>query len=161
MTAVLSLTIAYGQTKKLDCYRGNYLTQKNGLKTTTAFEKNKVSDIFHLLSKTAIIDTTKIKSIYLDFSKKYKNLNKLSQTSRIEFIEHADYDGKCYYERTYYSVDKNKINYFIQVKIQMDLDGFITNISVLENSALTKRDGIVKDKEKTKEDDMPPPQIGN
>ncbi len=161
LTAILTLTIAHGQTKKLDCYRGNYLTQKNGLKTANALEKKKYKEVTPLLSKTANIDTTKLKSTFIDLSKKYQKLLKVSQTSRTEFIEHADNDGKCHYERTYYAINKNKITYFLQVKIQMDLDGYITGISIHESSTLTKRDGIIQDKEKNKEDDMPPPPPGD
>ena len=43
----------------------------------------------------------------------------------------------------------------------MDLDGYITGISMQESSTLTKRDGIIQDKEKNKEDDMPPPPPGD
>lgn len=135
------------------------MTQKNGIKAVNALEHRKFKEITLLLSKTAIIDTIKLNSTFIDFSKKYQKLLKVIQTSRTEFIEHADNDGKCYYERTYYATDKNKITYFLQVKIKLDLDGYITDISIQKNSTLTKRDGIIQYKEKNKEDVMPPPPL--
>ena len=82
LTAILTLTIAHGQTKKLDCYRGNYLTQKNGLKTANALEKKKFKEVTPLLSNTANIDTTKLKSTFIEFSKKYQK--PIMQLTRIK-----------------------------------------------------------------------------
>lgn len=157
LIAFFSVSNLHGQIKKLDCYRGNYLTLKNGFKTANAFEQQDINEIYLLLSKTSDINLNKLKSISIDFSKKYKKFININQSSRTEFIEHADYDGKCYFERSYYYIDKNNINYYFQLQILMDLHGFIKNISILEYSTITKRDNIIMDKEKTKKDIIIPP----
>lgn len=159
--AILTLAIAHAQTKKLDCYRGNMYTQKNGLTITNALENKQFKKITPFLSKTANVDTTKLKLTFRDFAKKYQQLIKVNPTSSIEFIEPADSDGKCYYERTYYVINKDKITYLLQVKIHLDLDGFITDMAVNDRSTLTRRDAIVLDKAQTEEDELPPPPPGD
>jgi hypothetical protein len=146
-----------GQTKKLDCFRGDYLTKQKGLKIIECLEGNKSSELIPLLSKSSAFGTPQLIRLQTDFLQRYKKLEDISLVHRTECLAFTNNDGKCFYERTYYTLKEQKPIYCFQVRVYLDLKGDISSISLFDKNTLTKRNTIIHLKQVNKADVMPIP----
>lgn len=146
-----------GQTEKLDCFRGDYLIKQNGLKAIECLEANKSSELIPLLSKSSAFGVPQLVRIQADIYQRYKKLVDISLVHRTECLTFRKNDGKCFYERTYYTLKEQKPIYCFQVRIYWDIKGAISSISLFDKNTLTKRNTIIQVKEVNKADVMPIP----
>lgn len=149
-----------GQTEKLDCFRGDYLIKQKGLKAIECLEANKSSELIPLLSKSSAFGVPQLIRLQTDFLQRYKKLEDISLVHRTECLTFTKNDGKCFYERTYYTLKEQRLIYCFQVRIYWDLKGAISSISLFDKNTLIKRNTIIHLKQVNKADvtPMPSPQ---
>ena len=158
LTTLLLVSLTKGQIARLDVYRGNDLTALVGSDILHRIQSLPEDSLIQFLKPNTILSLSDLKLVIGNCKReivKYKSVNTITS---IEHLESADLDNKAFFERTYYNLNANSIEYKLQIIIDLTNNGVVRNISTNTGNFIN-RDKIIFAKQNEKNDLPPPPPM--